>query len=283
MSFPVSPILPISVIIPSYKPGGYIQECLASLEAQTLNKDKFEVILVLNGCGEPWKSECETLLDSYPQIQSRLIHTMTPGVSNARNIGIDLARGRYIAFIDDDDYVSPRYLESLLESAVKNGYDPGKLILSDSRAFRDGEEGFLDAYPQQEAYIASAPKNEQRLTKVRSILNGPWMKLIPREMIGSIRFDQSLKNGEDSLMIYTLSHRIKRLEYAAPEAIYYRRYRRGSAVTTPKPLSYRLGNALRLSFKMGAAWTRHPFSYNIPFTLTRLLAPFKTVLRHEEV
>ena len=105
----------ISVIIPSYKPGDYFRVCLASLKSQTLSKDKFEVIIILNGCSEPWLSEVKALIENYARdVAIRLIQTGTPGVSNARNIGIDNAKGEYITFIDDDDYVSPRYLENLL-------------------------------------------------------------------------------------------------------------------------------------------------------------------------
>ena len=52
----------ITVIIPTYKPQNYLWECLNSLQSQTLPKDDFEVVLVLNGCSEPWKGEIEKFI-----------------------------------------------------------------------------------------------------------------------------------------------------------------------------------------------------------------------------
>ena len=97
----------ISVIVPTFKPQAYLWECLNSLVAQTFAKDDFEVLLVLNGCLEPYKSERESYLaKNKDKINIRFISTETPGVSNARNIALDNAKGEYIAFFDDDDYVS---------------------------------------------------------------------------------------------------------------------------------------------------------------------------------
>lgn len=78
----------ISVIIPSYKPGEYVWECLESLNRQTLAKDRFEVIFVLNGCNEPWKSDLQKWFDAHPELNVNFIQTDTPGVSNARNIAL---------------------------------------------------------------------------------------------------------------------------------------------------------------------------------------------------
>ena len=80
---------------------------------QTLEKEKFEVIIVLNGPKEPFHSEITGLISSYPTI--RLLYEEKSGVSNARNKGIEDSKGNFICFIDDDDMISPTYLESLLE------------------------------------------------------------------------------------------------------------------------------------------------------------------------
>ena len=106
----------ISVIIPSHKPGNYITECLMSLAAQTISKDLFEVIVILNGCDEPWRSDLASLLEKLRSeygMSARLLHSDIGNVSNARNMGLAQAQGNYICFIDDDDYVSEKYLERL--------------------------------------------------------------------------------------------------------------------------------------------------------------------------
>lgn len=65
----------ISVIVPTYQPQGYIKECLAALDNQTLNKGQYEVIVILNGCNEPYKSNLHKIVDSMT-CNVRLIHTM---------------------------------------------------------------------------------------------------------------------------------------------------------------------------------------------------------------
>ena len=96
----------ISVIIPTYKPGEYISDCLRSLEEQDFPVSDYEVIIVLNGCDMPYRSMLEDIITDNGYVNVRVIQTDEPGVSNARNIGIDNAKGKYLLFIDDDDWVA---------------------------------------------------------------------------------------------------------------------------------------------------------------------------------
>ena len=86
----------ISVIIPSYKPGEYIKECLSSLKRQTLSADDFEIVVVLNGCDAPYQSVLEKYIQEENIVNAHVIHTDTPGVSNARNVGCSILCRRII-------------------------------------------------------------------------------------------------------------------------------------------------------------------------------------------
>ena len=88
-------LIPISVIIPTYKPKDYLWECLDSLSCQTIEKSKFEVLIILNGCNEPYNTQIIKYIESQQNVQWRLFQTDEPGVSNARNIGLDKAEGEY--------------------------------------------------------------------------------------------------------------------------------------------------------------------------------------------
>ena len=125
----------ISVIIPTYKPQSYIWECLESLVNQTFPRRHFEVILVLNGCTEPWKSQIEDYISKKMLgMNVNFIHTRQGGVSNARNIALDAAIGEYVTFIDDDDFVSEHYLEKLYAKASTD-----TISLCYPYAFNDGD------------------------------------------------------------------------------------------------------------------------------------------------
>ena len=86
----------ISVIIPTYKPLSYLWECLNSLIQQTYPKTDFEIILVLNGCCEPYKSDINHYIATSMQgVNINFIQIDEGGVSNARNIALDKAKGEY--------------------------------------------------------------------------------------------------------------------------------------------------------------------------------------------
>ena len=129
----------ISVIIPTYKPGAYIWECLDSFCKQDFSKDDFEIIIVLNGCKEPYYSQILRYKNEYMTgCQVNFLQTDMPGVSNARNMALDVAKGEYVTFVDDDDYVSPSFL-----SGLYNAVAPDVVSLCRPLAFIDGEEGFI--------------------------------------------------------------------------------------------------------------------------------------------
>lgn len=109
----------ISVIVPVYKVEKYLPQCIDSILAQTY-KD-FELILIDDGSPD----NCGKMCDEYAQRDARVrvIHQKNGGLSAARNAGIDMAKGEYIAFVDSDDYVSEEYLEKLYNCLVYNNAD----------------------------------------------------------------------------------------------------------------------------------------------------------------
>lgn len=248
----------ISVIIPSYKPGDYFEECLASIGSQTLDAERFEIIIVLNGCSEPWLSQVKQLIDKYLSGHHvNFIHTQQPGVSNARNMALDVARGQYITFIDDDDYVSSEYLEALLEAANQK-----TVSVSDSFPFDDITKEEVTPYRPHDTYRKLVGRPDVTLLHARAIFNGPWMKLLNRNFIQDFRFDTKLAVGEDSLFMFAISKNINPVRLADRKAVYYRRCRSSSALSTHRPVSYWLKNCLRLITKYSVLYISSPLSYN---------------------
>ena len=253
----------ISVIIPTYKPQDYIWECLDSLERQTLSKEEWEVILILNGCREPWLSDIEQYLNQHNITNIHLIQTDTAGVSNARNIGLDAAQGEYITFIDDDDYISPTYLEELLRHST-----PNTVALSNSIAF--DENGIIDTFSQAKEYSRCAKYGIQQFYRPKKFFAGPCMKLIHKDIIANRYFDVSLANGEDSLYMFLISDKMKYADFTNKDAIYYRRVRNSSASN-----SISLFKTITNNFTLMGKFTRIYFShigYSFYFYFTRLLA-----------
>jgi len=107
----------ISVIVPIYKVEKYLDKCVASIVAQTYTN--LEILLVEDGSPD----RCPAMCDAWAEKDERIhvIHKKNGGLSDARNAGIDAARGEWLTFIDGDDYIVPEYCETLLMAAETTG------------------------------------------------------------------------------------------------------------------------------------------------------------------
>ena len=109
----------VSVVIPIYNVEKYLRECVDSVLSQTYKE--LEIILVDDGSPD----SCGKICDRYAEKDSRVkvIHKKNGGVSEARNVGLDCAKGKYISFIDPDDWVEKDLLQETLDFSRKTGTD----------------------------------------------------------------------------------------------------------------------------------------------------------------
>ena len=256
----------ISVIIPTFKPQEYLWECLDSLKEQSLSKEKFEVIIILNGDKDPYFSKIE----EYRRLNSsslniRLMHTDICGVSNARNIGLDNAEGRFIVFIDDDDKISRSYLEDLYNRA-----DDETIVISNTYDFKD-PESLIDVRATQ-LHATLSQKGRSSLKDSRRFFFTVWMKMIPSAVIGGRRFDTSFTIGEDSIFMFRISDRIRSTDFTSSEAIYYHRLREDSAMGSQagKGRWKRIWNDIRIIASYTRIYLLGIRRYSLHFYLTRV-------------
>ena len=109
----------ISIIVPVYNCEKYIEECVSSILAQSFSD--FELILVNDGSKDGSGALCDVLALSDARI--RVFHKENGGAASARNLGLDNAKGEFIAFMDADDTACPDFLERLFGAAEKNNAD----------------------------------------------------------------------------------------------------------------------------------------------------------------
>lgn len=263
----------ISVIIPTYKPQLYLQDCLRSIASQTFPKKDYEVIIVLNGCDEPYKSKITHFIsENMSDINVNFIHTTLKGVSNARNIALENCRGEYIAFIDDDDYVSSQYLELLYLKASEN-----TIPLCYPLSFKDGTKNYTP-YLITRDYDKNVKSGKCNFKKARKFFSGPVYKLIPRQVIGDRRFDCRFSNGEDSLFMFLISDKFQYVDFTSKEAVYYRRIRENSAVTIKRPRFSICINELKRMIIYTKIFFSNPFKYSFNFYVTRMLGAMRTMI-----
>ena len=264
-------MIKISVIIPTFKPQPYVWECLDSLAKQTLQKESFEIIVVLNGCDEPYNSHLKEYMLQHNDIQWVYRHIDTPGVSNARNTALKIARGEYITFIDDDDFVSPHYLEELLAKA-----SPETVSLCYPLSFIDGTDNYVPYYITKD-YITYCGKDNIPFYIPRRFFAGPVYKLIHRNIIGNRLFDLRFKNGEDSLFMFLISNKINSVRFTSRNAIYYRRERINSASNNGINLSYTIVNSIKLINAYSCIYFKNVSSYSLRFYITIVFSAIKKI------
>ena len=191
----------ISVIIPVWNDATQLKKCLHSIEAQTLPRDRFEVIVVDNGSSDASRDVARsfsfvTLLEEHKS-----------GSYAARNHGLAHARGNYVAFTDSDCEVAPDWLESGLRraSAIPNlGVLAGRIEV----VFEQGHE-----HKAASIYERLFAFNQQLNVELGFAVTANWIS--PRELLVSVGgFDERLKSGGDSQLSRDLGKQGHQLLYA---------------------------------------------------------------------
>lgn len=108
----------LSIIVPMYNVAPYLERCISSIEDQDIPEYDYEVICINDGSPDNCREIIEGLQKEYPNII--LVNQENQGVSRARNNGIDLATGKYLLFIDPDDYIDPRSYLRILKDVEAN-------------------------------------------------------------------------------------------------------------------------------------------------------------------
>ena len=182
----------ISIILPIYKVEKYLAKCIDSLLAQTYKN--IEIILVDDGSPD----NCGKICDDFAKkdIRIKVIHQQNSGVAAARNAGLKVATGKYIGFVDPDDWVAPEMYERLVNALIKNN---SELSICGYNYF--DESGAADKsrlYSEKGDEVLNRKELFKRLSDMPpTVRHVTWNKLFVKELLGSITFDESRKSSED--------------------------------------------------------------------------------------
>ena len=182
----------ISIIVPIYNTGKYLKKCLDSIKNQTF-KD-FEVILVDDGSTDNSAEICREFSETDSRF--KYFYKENGGTSSARNLGLENAKGEYIAFIDSDDYIEPDYFETLAEHC-SGGYD---IIQCGMTLVRNGNN--TELVPDKGEYDGKGYAELIIKRRLQIFLfQTPTTKLYKRERIisNSLNFDEEVTVSEDCL------------------------------------------------------------------------------------
>lgn len=213
----------VSIVVPVYKSAVYLPQCVGSILKQRFQE--FELLLINDGSPDNSPRIC----DQYARKDARVhvVHKANKGVSSARNLGIDLSVGKYIVFIDSDDYVDEYYLSDMI-NAAQEGQNDGKreVIISDYQPF--SENGLEErSYPK--AFCAELGPAGMTVEQFRALVFDfrifpPYCKLYRRDVIeeNRLRFDTELKSAEDFDFNSRYMEAISRIRYIPYIHYYYR-------------------------------------------------------------
>lgn len=184
----------ISIIIPVYNCAKYIQKCISSLQEQTYTN--LEIIIVNDGSTDNSLDLCEALAVNDERIVIR--SKLNTGVSDTRNIGIDIARGKYLAFIDADDYVEKDYIDKLYYSLIQNNAD---IVCCGYREILNEENNEFIDQVKKRAEISDINKYIDIFVNERDFISSViWGKLYKTSLVKGIKF-RNLGYGEDTLYL----------------------------------------------------------------------------------
>lgn len=178
----------VSVIVPIYNTEKFLEKCIDSIVNQTL--EEIEIILINDGSTDNSHNICEEYSKKFPQ-KIRYINNKNIGCSATRNLGISLAKGEYIAFVDSDDYIDKEMYQEMYEKAKKEDLD---IIISGviyentrKKVVPNIKSNFLEEY--------LLPKNKIALC---------WNKLFKRVLIekNKIKFPESIHYAEDLVFTF---------------------------------------------------------------------------------
>ena len=198
----------ISVIIPAYNAEEFLEQCLDSLTTQSL--DDFEVIIIDDGSTD----STAAIANNYEHTDERfrLVRQKNEGVSKARNVGIELAKGRCLTFLDADDALHPNALGAMY--AALRDHEAQVCIAAFTRFKKDWrtnavrlsrEKGIPEVYSYEEAM--------EKALYQRRLFNSPWGMMIERRLLGD---DRRFKEGvryEDLDAFYRFYEGAKKIVY----------------------------------------------------------------------
>lgn len=190
----------LSIIVPVYKVEKYLPRCIDSILAQTFGD--FELILIDDGSPDG----CGRICDEYAQKDKRIvaIHQKNMGVSAARNAGLDIARGRYIGFVDSDDWIEPQMYEAMMDAIRENGADMA--VCGVRYADEDGK--FTRADRLSEGVYSRDGLLEDVFAMPNKLGGGCCNKVFDASKIASVRFKVGMTIAEDALYLFDCFMRI---------------------------------------------------------------------------
>jgi glycosyltransferase involved in cell wall biosynthesis len=209
----------ISIIIPIFNNEKYLYKCIDSIIKQSF-KD-IEIFLIDDGSTDNSLSICNEYKDKDARI--KVIHKKNEGVSIARNTGILASTGKYLLFIDSDDFIAENSIVDIVNTAYEN--DADLVFLTAEKYFKNGKTEILEKGYNKEIIInGSSLEIMKHVTSLNKFPGSFCTKLVKREIIltNNIFFDENQSIGEDLNLVIKTIAAARSFNYCEKKYYYYR-------------------------------------------------------------
>lgn len=215
----------ISIIVPVFNVEKYLQSCVDSLLCQTCSD--IEIILIDDGSTDGSGKLCDEYAVDHDNI--RVLHKDNAGPSDCRNVGLSMAGGEYIAFVDSDDFIAPKMLEILLDNLVNTDSDISIcrfLRISEGSPVPEDTAGNTLRVLEGDEIIHDLGMPGDNTTRIV-----PWNKLYKRRMFENVTYPKG-RFHEDEATIHRILYNCRRLVYTDMTLYYYLQRNNGSIMST---------------------------------------------------
>lgn len=214
----------ISVIVPVYKVEKYLKRCVESVQKQTFKN--LEIILVDDGSPDLCGKMCDEMSKTDPRI--KVIHKNNGGLSDARNAGIEIASGKYVVFVDSDDWLDLDMIDLLYRILKKYDADIAECSYRNIYKERIDEETSCSG----EVIEGDGTLALEAMLDWRWFKPVAWNKLYKKEILSNIRYPKG-KLHEDEFTTYKYFYNANKLVYVDTSKYNYDR-RREDSITGKK-------------------------------------------------
>lgn len=191
----------ISIIIPIYKAESYLHRCIDSILAQT--NTKWELLLIDDGSPDKSGDICDEYSKKDPRI--KVFHKSNGGVSSARNLGLDYAKGQWITFIDADDYIDSCFC-NINEAEINDIIIKRNYIVDIDNSIKE-----LKQFDTPSSIANMEEFLSQNL--YANIFKNPWGKFFKSNILKNIRFPLGQRIGEDTAFMFTVLSKTKKIVF----------------------------------------------------------------------
>ena len=209
----------ISIIVPVYKTEQYLNRCIDSIINQTYKN--LEIILIDDGSHDG----CGKICDEYAKKDERIkvVHKSNGGMSSARNVGLDTAKGDYIAFVDSDDYIALDMMEKMRAYVADNNADMavcGFTRLSEKKVLLEqGKEVISGVYSPEKLFESERAHIDGIVDRVSLYTESLCNKLYKRYIFDDLRLKVG-KNHEDFYIMHHIISKCKKV-YLSNDMFYF--------------------------------------------------------------